>query len=134
MLKKNIPDNWNLSNKKRACPYEYFISMDDYQKLVDNLKKEDFCSKVKNACLDDKGVERTEQSINFFDSENGEELEKLHTNTDIILLAEVFENLGKKSNEEYGTNPLYCVSICSYILQCGLKYTDIKYKPQKIRI
>ena len=25
----------------------------------------------------------------------------------------------------YEINPIYCVSICSYNLQCGLKYIDI---------
>ena len=32
----------------------------------------------------------------------------------------------KVSIEEYGINPIYCVSICTYTCQCGLKYTDYK--------
>ena len=43
--------------------------------------------------------------------------------TDNILLAEIFEKYIKVSTEEYGINPLYCNSICSYTYQCGLKYT-----------
>ena len=33
------------------------------------------------------------------------------------------KNLQKVSTIEYGINILYCVSICSYTYQCGLKYT-----------
>ena len=44
----------------------------------------------------------------------------------MILLADVFEKLVKVSTEEYGTNPLYCVTLPGYKYQCALKYTDIK--------
>ena len=45
--------------------------------------------------------------------------------SDIILLADVFEKFIKISVEEYGINPLYCVSLPGYTWQCGMKYTDI---------
>ena len=48
VLKTEFPDNWKFLTKKLAYPYEYFNSIDDYQKHVDNLKKEDFFSKLKN--------------------------------------------------------------------------------------
>ena len=46
--------------------------------------------------------------------------------SDVILLADVFEIFIKISIEEYGINPLYCVSLPGYTVQCGMKYTDIK--------
>ena len=46
--------------------------------------------------------------------------------TDKILLADVFEKLIKVSTEESGIIAKYCVSVCSYTLQCGLKNKDIK--------
>ena len=42
ILKKDFPDKWQSLNKKLAYPYQYFSSINDYQKPVDNLKKEDF--------------------------------------------------------------------------------------------
>ena len=42
------------------------------------------------------------------------------------MLTDVFEKFIKVSTKDYGINPLYCVSICSYTVQCCLKYTDIK--------
>ena len=48
ILKTPFLDNkWNFSTKKLAHPFEYFNSLDDYQKPVDNLEKEDFFSKLK---------------------------------------------------------------------------------------
>ena len=50
-------------NQKLAYPYEYFNSIDDYQKPVDNLKKEHFFSKLKIKCPDDEETERTKKII-----------------------------------------------------------------------
>ena len=53
ILKTEFPDKWNYLTKKIGYPYELFYSIDDYQKPVDNLKIEDFFSKLKNKCADD---------------------------------------------------------------------------------
>ena len=39
ILKKDFSDKWQFLKKKLAYPYQYFNSIDDYQKPVDNLKK-----------------------------------------------------------------------------------------------
>ena len=41
-------------------------------------------------------------------------------------MADVFEKLFTISIEEYGINPIYCVSLPGYTWQCGMKHTDIK--------
>ena len=46
ILKKEFPDKWQYLNKKIAYPYQYFKSINDYQKPVDNLKKEDSSKSV----------------------------------------------------------------------------------------
>ena len=48
--------------KKLAYPYYFFSSIDDYQKPDDNLKKEDFFSKIKNGYPD---YEKIEQKISL---------------------------------------------------------------------
>ena len=100
-------------------------SIDDYKK-PDNLKKEDFFSKLKNDYPDDEEIERTKEIIKLFDIKNGEELTKLYCKSDVLLLADVMEKFVKVSFEEYGIYPLYCVSLPGYTYQCALKYTDIK--------
>ena len=99
ILKKEFPDKWQYLNKKLAYPHEYFNSIEDYRKPVDNLKKEDFFSKLKNNYFDDDEIERRKQVIKLFDIKNGEELTKLYCKSDVILIAEVFEKFVKVSTE-----------------------------------
>ena len=125
ILKKEFPDKWQYLNKKLAFPSEYFNSVDDYKKLVENLKKEDFFSKLKNDFLDDDEMERTKETIKLFSIKDGEELPKLYCKSDVILLADVFEKFVKVSTKEYDTNPLYCLSLPGYTYKYALKYTEI---------
>ena len=62
----------------------------------------------------------------MFNLKKGEELTKLYCKSDVILLADVIKKFVKVSFEEYGINPLYCVSLPGYTYQCALKYNDIK--------
>ena len=125
ILKKEFPDEWQYLNKKLAYPYEYFNSINDYKKSVHNLENKYFFSKLKNKCPDDKEIDRTREIIKNFNIKNGEELTQLYLKSDLILLADVFEKFVKISVEEYGINPLYCVSLPGYTLQCGLKNNGI---------
>ena len=125
LLKKEFPDKWQHLNKKLAHPNEYFNSIEDYKKPVNNLKKEDFFSKLKNDYPNDDEIERTKEIIKLFTIKDGKKLTKLYCKSDIILLADVFEKFVKLSTEEYKINPLYCVSLPGYTYQCALKYTDI---------
>ena len=88
ILKTEFPNNkWKYLTKKIAYPYGNFNSLDDYQKPVDNLKKQDFFSKIKNKCPDDKETERTKEIIKLFNIKNGEELTQLFLKSDVLLLA-----------------------------------------------
>ena len=89
------------------------------------MKKEDFFSKLKNKCPDDDEIERTMKIIEKFNIRNGQELTKIYIKSDVLLLACVFEKCVKVSVNEFGINPLYCVSLPGYTWQCGLKYTGI---------
>ena len=125
ILKKEFTEKWLYLNKKLAYPYEYFNSINDYKKPVHNLENKGFFSKLKNKCPDDKEIDRTREIIRKFNIKNGKELTELYLKSDVILLADVFEKFIKISVEEYGINPLYCVSLPGYTWQCGLKYTGI---------
>ena len=126
ILKKEFPDKWQYLYKKLAYPCEYFNNITDYKKPVNDLKKEDFFSKLKNDYPDDEEIERTKETIKLFNIKDGEELTRLYCKSDVILLTDVFEKFVKVSTEEYKINPLYCVSLPGYTYQCALKYTNIK--------
>ena len=124
-LTTGFPDMWKYLTKKLAYPYEYFNNIDDYQKPVHNLKKEDFFSKLKYKCPDDEEIERTKGIIKKFNIKNREELTEIYLKSDVLLLACVFEKFIKVSFNEFEINPLYCVSLPGYTRLCGLKYTEI---------
>ena len=125
ILKTGFPDKRKYLTKKLAYPYEFFNSIDDYQKPVDDLKKEDFFSKLKNKCLDDEEIQRTMDIIKRFNIKKGEELTEIYLKSDVLLLACVFEKFIKVSINEFDINLLYSVSLPGYTWQCGLKYTGI---------
>ena len=91
ILKTRFPDKWKVITKKLAYPYEFFNSIEDYQKPVNILKEEDFFSKLKNGYPDDEGIERTKEIIELFNIKNGEELTEIYLKSDVFLLACVFE-------------------------------------------
>ena len=111
ILKTGFPDKWKYLTKKLAYPYEFFNSIDDYQKRVDNLKKEKCFNKLKNDYPNDKEIEKTEKIIKKFNIKNGEELTQLYVKSDVLLLACVFEKFMNVSINEFDINPLYCVSL-----------------------
>ena len=125
ILKTRFPDKWTFLIKKQAYPYKFFNSIDDYQKPVNILKKEDFFSKSKNKCPDDDEREQTMDIIDKFNIKNAEELTEIYLRSDVLLLTSVFEKFIKVSVGEFRNNPLYCVSLPGYTWQCGLKYTGI---------
>ena len=61
----------------------------------------------------------------MFETENGEELNRLYSKKNVILVADVFEKFVRVSTKEYAVNPLYCVSLPGHTYQCVLKYTDV---------
>ena len=125
IIKTGFPDKWKFLTKKLAYPCEFFNNIEDFQKPVDNLKKEDFFSKLKNDYPEDEDLEETKEIIKLFNIKNGEEIRDIHLKSDVLLLACVFENFIKISVNEFGINPPYCVSLPGYIWRGGLKYTGI---------
>ena len=127
LLKTEYPDKkWNFSTKKLAYRYETFSTVVDYQKLVDNLKKEDFFSKLKHNYPYDIEIERRKEIIDLFKIKNGEKPKQLYLKSDVLLLACVSEKFLKVSIKEFVINPQHCVSLPGYTWQYGLKCTGIK--------
>ena len=69
--------------------------------------------------------------IKRFNVKNGGELPQLYLKSDVLLLPCVFQKFIKISVNEFGINPLYCVTLPGYTWQCGLKYTGINLQNQQ---
>ena len=64
-FKTEFSDNmWKYLTEKLAKPYEYSNSLHDYQKPVDNLKKEDFFSMLNKDYPGDIEIKRTKKFSN----------------------------------------------------------------------
>ena len=81
---------------------------------------------MQNEYTEDTEIERRNIIIKYFNTKHGKELNQLYLKSDVILLADVFENFIKVSSKEFGINPLYFVSLPGYTWECGLKYTNKK--------
>ena len=124
ILKTGFPDKWQYLTKKQAYTYEYNNSIDGYKESVDDLKKKDSRKKKKIYVLtDDEEIEKTNEFIEKFNIKNREDLTEINLKSDVLLLACVFEKFIKVSYNEFGINPLYCVSLPGYTWECGLNYT-----------
>ena len=129
ILKTDFPDNrCKYLTKKLAYLYEYFNSLHDYQKPVDNLKKEDLFSKLKNDYPSDEEIKITKEIIKLFKTKTGDYLTQWYLKSDVLLLACLFEKIIKVTFKEFGINLLYCVSLPAYTWLCGLKLTGINLK------
>ena len=70
-------------------------------------------------------MDRTKQIFKLPNIKKGEKLTQLYLKSDVLLIACVFEKCRKLSTNEFGINPLYCVSLPGYTWQYGLKNTGI---------
>ena len=105
ILKKEFPDKWNYWTWKLAYAYEYFNSIDNSKKAVDNLKKI-FFRKVKNTCLDNEQREQKSVINKLFDIENAKKVTQLCLKSDVFLLSDAFEKLINVKTKDFHTNPL----------------------------
>ena len=67
-LKQQFPNQWMILKKKLAYPYEYYKSLEDYEKPIHELLKsgkEAFYSKIKNKYPSQEEIDRINQIIKF---------------------------------------------------------------------
>ena len=125
-LKRNFPNHWMLLKNKLAYPYEFYNTLEDYEKPIDELLKagnEAYYSKTANKIPDQKEIDRTNEIIKLFNIKNGRQLTELYCKADVVLLADIFEKFIEVSKTEFGINPLYHISLPGTTWSNGLKYT-----------
>ena len=76
-FKKHFPNQWMLLKNKLAYPYEFYKTLEDYEKPIEqliNAGKEAYFSKTKNTIPDQNERDRTNEIIKLFNIKNGREL------------------------------------------------------------
>ena len=109
--------------KKGVYPYDY---MNSFEKFADRQlpKKEDFYSLLTDEDISDDDYQHAIDVWNTFDIQNMGEYHDLYLKSDILLLADVFENFREGCLEYYGLDPTHYITTPGLSWDAMLKMTS----------
>ena len=114
----------NLMARKEVYPYDY---MDSFDKFDGGLpSKEDFYSILNNENISDKDYKHAQNVWNKFKLKTMGEYHDLYLKSDILLLADVFENFRRTCLEYYKLDPCHYFTSPGLSWDAMLKMTNIK--------
>ena len=115
----------SLMTKKGVYPYDY---MDSFEKFEDNRlpKKEDFFSIMNNEHITDEEYQHAQNVWNKFSLTSMGEYHDLYLKSDILLLADVFENFRKACQQYYELDPAHYFTSPGLSWDAMLKMTNIE--------
>ena len=114
----------DLMARKGVYPYDY---MDSFKKFKEQLPtKEEFYSVLNNEHISDDDYEHAKNVWDTFSLKNMGEYHDLYLASDILLLADVFENFRKTCLEYYKLDPCHYFTSPGLSWDAMLKMTDIK--------
>ena len=114
----------DLMSKKGVYPYDF---MDSFEKFNEKLpSKEDFYSILNDEHITDKDYQHAQTVWDAFSLENMGEYHDLYLKSDILLLADVFENFRKTCLQYYKLDSCHYFTSPGLSWDAMLKMTDIK--------
>ena len=113
-------EQFELMKQKGVYPYDHMDSFDKFNK-TELPTKEEFYSILSNEHITDEQYEHAKNVWNTFKLQSMGEYHDLYLKSDVLLLADVFENFGKTCLQYYFTSP-------GLSWDAMLKMTDIKLK------
>jgi len=123
-LKSHFPYNWQLLSRKGVYCYDYMDSMERFNET--SLPSiESFYSKLYDQHISEREYEHAEDVWCAMDCENIGHYHNIYLLTDVLLLADVFENFRKMSLETYGLDPVHYCSLPGLSWDAMLKYTNV---------
>ena len=137
-LIKNLPDNafkihptrvsdeqLNLMKQKGIYPYDYMDSFDRFNE-TQLPEKQDFYSILNNDHISDEQYKHAQNVWDTFNLKTMGDYHDLYLKSDILLLADVFENFRKTCLQYYKLDPCHYFSSPGLSWDAMLKMTDIK--------
>ena len=114
-----------LMSQKGVYPYDY---MDSFEKFNEAQipRKEDFYSILNDQHISDEDYNHARKVWNTFKIRNMGQYHDLYLKSDILLLADVFENFRKTCLEYYKLDPCHYFTSPGLSWDAMLKMTDIK--------
>ena len=122
--KKFKGEKLDLMAQKGVYPYDYMDSFDKFNEKLPT--KEDFYSILNDEHITDKDYEHAQNVWSTFSLKNMGEYHNLYLESDILLLADVFENFRKTCLEYYKLDPCHYFTSPGLSWDAMLKMTNIK--------
>ena len=124
LLKYFTPKQAEILKQKGFYPYEY---MDSEEKFNDTKlpPREAFYSKLSGKGITEKDYKHAGDVWNSFKMKTFKEYHELYNITDVLLLADVFENFRDLCLKNYGLDPVYYFTAPGLAWDACLKITDI---------
>ena len=125
-LKKNYTgDKLSLVKRKGVYPYEYMDSLERF-KETKLPPKEAFYSRLTEEDISDEDYTHAKKVWRVFKMEHFQDYHNLYNETDVLLLADVFESFRNICIENYNLDPAYYYTAPSLAWDACLKITDAK--------
>ena len=124
LIKYFAPNQAELLKQKGFYPYEY---MDSEEKFNDTKlpPREAFYSRLSGKGITEKDYKHAGDVWNSFKMKTFKEYHELYNITDVLLLADVFENFRELCLKIYGLDPVYYFTAPGLAWDACLKITDI---------
>ena len=118
-------DQLNLLKRKGVYPYDY---MDSIERFKENKlpSKESFYSKLKNEDISDEDYAHAKKVWDVFEMKYLKDYHELYSKTDVLLLADVFENFRDICIRNYKLDPAHYYTAPGLSWDACLKMTGVE--------
>ena len=117
-------DELRLVKRKGVYPYEYMNSEEKFYETKLPPKKA-FYSRLSGEGIKDEDYKHALNVWDVFNMKTLFDYHELYNETDVLLLADVFENFRNKSLDTYGLDPAYYYTVPGLAWDACLKITDV---------
>ncbi|KYN50185.1 hypothetical protein ALC62_03468, partial [Cyphomyrmex costatus] len=120
-------ENFNLLTRKGVFPYEY---IDCSEKLNESClpPRDSFYSSLTDATVSESDYAHAVNVWQRFSNQTLGEYSDLCLKTDVLLLADVFENFCDSCIVSYGLDPAYYYTLPGFTWDAMLKHTGVKFE------
>ena len=115
---------FNLITRKGVFPYEY---MDSFERFEETQlpPKEKFHSSLSQENISEEDYKHAQQVWDTFSCKSLKDYHDVYLGSDVLLLADVFENFRKTALATYGLDPTHYLTLPGYSWDALLKSTNV---------